>query len=108
MAMARIVLIPLWLLIILTSAFATNLELREGTLSLTPPYATQVVAVKNNTNILLRSVRVKCEFFRDNDLLATGTAILKNVGPGQAAVRSAIADGAGIANRTQCLIVKAH
>jgi hypothetical protein len=106
--MARILLTALWLLIWLTSAFSANYELRKGALSLTPPYATQAVAVKNNTNIFIKTVIVKCGFLRDNELLATGTVIIKNINPNQTAFGNAIADGAGRANRTQCLIVAAH
>src|SRR5262249_28224086 len=57
----------------------TGLTLVTGQLSFSGRYVTQAVSVKNTSANTVQIIKIDCEFFRQDQLIATGSAYISNV-----------------------------
>ena len=99
-------LFALALLALATPALAAEVDLIKGRLSATSQTASQVIAVKNNTNATIASAKVECGFYSGEVLSGSGFAYLHDIEPGQTAwgeVVGFFAHEAG-PNRADCRI----
>jgi hypothetical protein len=99
-------LFALALLALATPALAAEVDLIKGGLSATSHTASQVIAVRNNTNATIASAKVECGFYRGEVLSGSGFAYLHDIEPGQTAwgeVVGFFAHEAG-PNRADCRI----
>jgi hypothetical protein len=94
------------LLALATPALAAEVDLIKGQLSATSQTASQVIAVKNNTNATISSAKVNCGFYSGEVLSGSGFAYLHDIEPGQTAQGEVVGFLAHEAqpNRTDCRI----
>jgi hypothetical protein len=78
-------LFALALLALATPALAAEVDLIKGRLSATSQTASQVIAVKNNTNATITSAKVECGFYGGEVHSGSGFAYLHDIEPGQTA-----------------------
>jgi hypothetical protein len=78
-------LVALALLALATPALAAEVDLIKGRLSATSQTASQVIAVRNNTNAIIASAKVECGFYSGEVLSGSGFAYLHDIEPGQTA-----------------------
>lgn len=88
------------------TAAAANIQLEKGQLTRNSPYATQVLAVKNNSGAAVQSVEIECGFLQGQRVLAVGTGYVQNVAAGQRAYAQVIGDNAAAADSADCRIVE--
>jgi hypothetical protein len=89
-----------------TPALAAEVDLIKGRLAETLQTASQVIAIKNNTNATIASAKVECGFYSGEVLSGSGFTYLHDIEPGQTArgeVVGFFAHEAG-PNRTDCRI----
>jgi hypothetical protein len=79
-----------------------DIDLIKGKLTHDDGYTTQLLTVKNNMPVALRSIFVECGFFYNDELIGSGTSWFQNVLPGQKAYDTMTQHV--VANRTDCRI----
>jgi hypothetical protein len=84
---------------------AAEFDLKKGSLTRSGSYASQYVAVTNNTSVLVPAIRVECGFFRDDDFLVLGSGIATKIVAGQTAFVEVIANNGAPATKTECRVV---
>ena len=85
----------------------SGLTLSLGQLSFSGSYIKQVASVKNESGKLVRTIKVECGFFRQDQLIATGFAFIENVAPASSGFTDILVHSStGSADRSQCRISK--
>jgi hypothetical protein len=88
-----------------SSMQAAEFDLKKGSLTQSGSYASQYIAVTNNTGALVPAIRVECGFFRGDQFLVLGYGIVTKIEVGQTAFVEVIANNGAPATRTECRVV---
>jgi hypothetical protein len=81
-----------------------GLVITLGRLSITGPYATQVITLENKTSKRFSRISIECGFYARSLLVGVGEAHIKNIEPRSNAHGEAVAMDSGDADNTKCRI----
>ena len=93
------------LLTAVSGAQAAEFDLKKGSLTQSGSYASQYVAVTNNTDVLVPAIRIECGFFRGDQFLVLGSGIATKIEARQTAFVEVIATNGASATKTECRVV---